>query len=285
MQRSSRCGTRRTTTSIFALGGDGTVMEVAAAMAGSGTPIGVLAAGTGNLLARALGIPLSVKRAVPALRGRRANSDRSWSVRVGPAVRDRRRRRDRREQWSPKHRRGSSVAWACLAYTLMGARAAVRAVLRHDFFDARVTIDGTVYERRAAAVMVANFGAVLGKRITLGPGIRTDDGLLDGCIFSPATLRDAVRIMWCMLRADFRADPCIFYRTGRSIQRGDHALPCRGRRTEISWESHRLPWWSNHSPFACWFHAGRTARPCPPSRETLAEGDRPALSLTDDGDS
>jgi diacylglycerol kinase (ATP) len=201
---------------IFALGGDGTVMEVAAAMAGSVTPIGVLAAGTGNLLARALGIPLSVKHAVPALVDGeqiqidlgRFDSGRRFAIAAGVGI-------DaamvaETPSWL-KHRLGVS------AYTLMGARAAVRAVLHHEFFDTRVTIDGTVYERRAAAVMVANFGAVLGKRITLGPGIRTDDGLLDLCIFSPATLRDAVRIMWCMLRADFRGESCIFYRSGRSI--------------------------------------------------------------------
>ena len=52
---------------VFTLGGDGTAMEVAGALALSGIPIGVLAGGTGNLLGRALGIPRSVKRAVPML--------------------------------------------------------------------------------------------------------------------------------------------------------------------------------------------------------------------------
>jgi len=54
---------------VFVVGGDGTVMEVAAALAShtSDTPVGVLAGGTGNLVARAFGIPLSVSRAVPAL--------------------------------------------------------------------------------------------------------------------------------------------------------------------------------------------------------------------------
>ena len=65
--------------------------------------------------------------------------------------------------------------------------------------------------------MVANFGAVLGRRITLGPGIRTDDGLLDVCVFSPQSLRDAIRIMGRLLRADFAPDPCMLYVRGRDV--------------------------------------------------------------------
>jgi diacylglycerol kinase family enzyme len=100
----------------------------------------------------------------------------------------------------------------------MGARAAIRSVVRRDFFNARIVIDGEVFERKAAAVMIANFGAVLGNRITLGPGIRTDDGLLDACVFSPTTLRDAFRIMWRLLRGDFRSDPCMLYIRGREMR-------------------------------------------------------------------
>jgi diacylglycerol kinase family enzyme len=66
--------------------------------------------------------------------------------------------------------------------------------------------------------MIANFGAVLGKRITLGPAIRTDDGLLDACVFSPRTLRDALRIVGRLLRGRFdQNDPCMLYARGREI--------------------------------------------------------------------
>jgi diacylglycerol kinase (ATP) len=91
-------------------------------------------------------------------------------------------------------------------------------VFRSEYFAARVTVDGTVHERRAAAVMIANFGAVLGNRITLGPEIRIDDGLLDACIFSPRTLGDAIRIMWRMVRKDFRSDSCVVYCSGKRIR-------------------------------------------------------------------
>lgn len=201
---------------VFALGGDGTVMEVAGAMSGSGRPIGVLAGGTGNLIARALGIPLSVKRAVPALLDGmelkidlgRLDSGRRFAIAAGVGI--------------DASMVAETPGWlkrrlGVLAYTLMGTRAALRAVIGRGFFQARVTIDGTVYERPAVAVMIANFGAVLGNRITLGPEILADDGLLDACVFSPTTLRDAVRIMWRLLRGDFRSDPCMLYGRGRDL--------------------------------------------------------------------
>lgn len=201
---------------IFALGGDGTVMEVAGALAGTQSKVGVLAGGTGNLLARALGIPLSIDRAVAALTdgdealidlGRFANG-RRFAIAAGVGI--------------DASMVAETPSWlkrrlGVLAYTIMGSRAALRAVLRRDFFQVRLTIDGEAHERRAAAVMVANFGAVLGKRITLGPEIRTDDGLLDGCIFSPNNVRDALRIIWRMLRGDFASDPCMLYVRGHRL--------------------------------------------------------------------
>lgn len=202
---------------VFALGGDGTVMEVAGALAGSATPVGVLAGGTGNLLARALGIPLTLHRAVDALLSGeqllidlgRLSSDRAFAIAAGVGI--------------DASMVAETPSWlkrrlGVLAYTIMGTRAVLRAVFRRQFFTARITIDDKTHEREAAAVMIANFGAVLGKRITLGPGIRTDDGLLDGCVFSPRTFRDALRIMWRMLRSDFASDPCMLYVRGSRIR-------------------------------------------------------------------
>ena len=201
---------------VFALGGDGTIMEVAGALAGTGLPIGILAAGTGNLLARALGIPRRVEKAIPVLlRGKRLLVDlgrmhtgRRFAIAAGVGI-----DATMVRETPPWLKRRLGV----LAYMLMGTRAALRAVLRRQYFHARVTVDGTVHERPAAAVMVANFGAVLGRRIILGPGIETDDGLLDMCVFSPDTLGDALRIMWRLVRADFRSDPCMLYGRGREL--------------------------------------------------------------------
>ncbi len=204
---------------VFVLGGDGTVMEVAGALAEQRLriPIGVLAGGTGNLVARALGIPLSIEKAVPALLGGdelmidlgRVDTGQRFAIAAGVGI-------DaamiaETTRWL-KHRLG------VLAYAIMGSRAALRAIVRRDFFEVRVDVDGVRHERRVAAVMIANFGAVLGERLTLGPEIHTDDGLLDGCLFSPRSFADAARIMWRMYRRDFRSDPCVLYVRGREIR-------------------------------------------------------------------
>src|SRR2546423_4074147 len=52
---------------VFTLGGDGTLMEVLAALAHQGPPIGILAGGTANVVARTLRIPLNPARAIPLL--------------------------------------------------------------------------------------------------------------------------------------------------------------------------------------------------------------------------
>ncbi len=49
---------------IIAIGGDGTVNEIAGALAGSNCSLGVIPAGSGNGLARHLKIPLNVKSAI-----------------------------------------------------------------------------------------------------------------------------------------------------------------------------------------------------------------------------
>jgi YegS/Rv2252/BmrU family lipid kinase len=197
---------------VFTLGGDGTAMEVAGALAWSGIPIGVLAGGTGNLLGRALGIPRSVKHAVPALLGGQVRRIDLGVVRghrfaVAAGVGIDAAMVEETPRWM-KRRLG------VLAYTIMATRAALRAVIRRRFFMARVEVDGEVIERRAAAVLFANFGAILDDRIAFGPDILVDDGVLDCCIFSPRHLGDAMRIMWRVTRRDFRPDAAILYRKG-----------------------------------------------------------------------
>lgn len=206
---------------VFTLGGDGTAMEVAGALAGSEVPLGVIAGGTGNLLARAIGIPISPRRGVRALlEGQRRRIDlgllttqghppRYFAIAAGIGI-------DsvmvaRTPRWM-KRRLG------IFAYTLTAAHHAIAAVIRRRFIRVRVTVDGETLEATAALAMVANFGAVVNDRITFGPGIQFDDGVLDACVYAPRSLRDALGIMWRLLRKDFRSDAGVSYRRGSRIR-------------------------------------------------------------------
>ena len=198
---------------VFTLGGDGTVMEVLSALAHQGPPLGVLGGGTGNVVARTLGIPLNPSRAVPMLlNGDEATMDlgrlgdgRRFAIGVGVGL-------DATmisEAPARLKRRFGFMAYIIGGY---------KAVLRNQKFDLRLTVDGVVFERPASAILVANFGAVLNDLVSFGDGIVRDDGLLNACVFSPANFRDAVRILWRMVRKDFRADPCLFYKSGREFR-------------------------------------------------------------------
>lgn len=194
---------------VFTLGGDGTAMEVVGALANSGLPVAILPGGTGNLIARALGTPLVMRRAVRALIGgdvRRVDlgildDGRRFAFAAGVGIDS-----QMIEHTSPWLKRWIGVG----AYVF----AAAGAILRRDNVHVRATVDGEVIERDAAAVMLTNFGAVLNDRLSLGPGIRQDDGKLDLCVFSPGGLTDAIRILWRLSRKDFRSDPCMLFRAG-----------------------------------------------------------------------
>jgi YegS/Rv2252/BmrU family lipid kinase len=198
---------------VFTLGGDGTVMEVLSALAHQGPPLGVLGGGTGNVVARTLGIPLNPAKAVPMLlNGDEAMMDlgrlgdgRRFAIGVGVGL-------DATmisEAPARLKRRFGFMAYIIGGY---------KAVLRNQTFHLRLTVDGVVFERPASAILVANFGAVLNDLVSFGDGIVRDDGLLNACVFSPANFRDALRILWRMVRKDFRADPCLFYKSGKEFR-------------------------------------------------------------------
>jgi diacylglycerol kinase family enzyme len=61
---------------VIGAGGDGTIHEVVGGLAGTGTPLGILPWGTGNVFAREMGLPRRVKALCKVIRhGRRVDID------------------------------------------------------------------------------------------------------------------------------------------------------------------------------------------------------------------
>lgn len=174
---------------VIACGGDGTVRACAEALAGTTTALAVVPAGTGNLLAHNLGVPLDVEVALDiALTGDRRTidvgyaNDEAFTVMAGAGI-DAAVMRDTTR--SAKDRLG------VLAY--------VRTALRHlndRLVNISMSVDGTVEHTGAVAtVLAANHGA-LQAGVELFPDADTGDGRLD-------YLAVSARGPWAWLRSAF----------------------------------------------------------------------------------
>jgi YegS/Rv2252/BmrU family lipid kinase len=157
---------------VLACGGDGTVTACAEGLAGSNVPLAVLPMGTGNLLARNVGLPADWAEALAvALTGRDQPLDsgtvngRSFVVMAGLGL-DARMLRDTSE---PLKRR---LGWAAYAVSVLRH-------LRDRPMRVAVAADGGRPVRmRASAVIIGNVGWLRGG-LPLMPDARPDDGLLD----------------------------------------------------------------------------------------------------------
>jgi diacylglycerol kinase family enzyme len=167
---------------VVGVGGDGTLRDIAAALAGTGVPLGVIPAGAGNQVAAVLRIPLSLDDATAALATARPRSIDLAEVTLhlthAPATRcasiigcgagfD-----ARLMATTPDSLKRRIGRFAYLAQ-------AVRLALRIEAAPCRITIDGDVIETETSIVLVGNMGQLVPGRLDLRLPIRPDDGLLD----------------------------------------------------------------------------------------------------------
>jgi YegS/Rv2252/BmrU family lipid kinase len=157
---------------VVAWGGDGTINEVAAALAFGNVPLGIMPAGSGNGLSRALGIPFEPAAALSAaLKGRPRAIDAGelggrFFVNVAGVGFD---ARIAERFNSPQNRRRGLWGYAALvAREALGYEAARYTI---------TTPDGSA-SLRAWLVVLAN-GNEFGNRMCIAPHARVDDGRLD----------------------------------------------------------------------------------------------------------
>lgn len=172
---------------VCVLGGDGTVREVASALARTDVALGVLGLGTGNLLARNLGLPHNDFTASLAavLDGSERRVDlgrvrfdegpeRCFTVIVGMGL-------DAEALAGTEPRTKDRIGWP--AYILAGL-----SVLAQRGFSVETTVEGKrPFTSRCRMVLACNCGLLPGG-IELVPEARIDDGHLDLMTFSPSGL-------------------------------------------------------------------------------------------------
>jgi YegS/Rv2252/BmrU family lipid kinase len=159
---------------LLVFGGDGTVHEVANGLplGGDGPLVGLLPAGTGNDLARAIGMPPDPVAAADELSGARPRS--LDLLDAGP--------RRAANGINAGFAAAATEALSRRTKKLLGPAAylvgGVRAGIDPPTWPARVEVDGRVVDGEALAVVVGNGGSFGGGRWLL-PDADVGDGLLD----------------------------------------------------------------------------------------------------------
>ncbi|MCL2671821.1 MAG: diacylglycerol kinase family lipid kinase [Clostridiales bacterium] len=174
---------------IVALGGDGTVREVAIGLLGSDVVMGILPCGTGNDFARPLQIPKEIEKSVDILlHGEDRRIDAGYAndeffinvagfgfdVDVLDAT----------EFFKTKPLLSAS------AYMLGLLRSLTRLQLR----DTKIIVDGVEMQKRVLLIAAGN-GTHFGGGMQITPQALPHDGLLDLCIVHDVTRRTVLRVL------------------------------------------------------------------------------------------
>ncbi|MGA8258321.1 MAG: YegS/Rv2252/BmrU family lipid kinase [Nocardioides sp.] len=200
---------------VIVCGGDGTVREVCAELAGTGIPVGIIPAGTGNLLARNLDIPLYLRAAIDiALTGQdRAIDmvsvtgddieDSHFMVMAGMGF-------DAALMEGVNEDIKKKLGW--LAYVISGLKSLMFPVTKVE-----ISLDGGEYTKhRARTVLVGNVG-YLQAGMPLLPDASIDDGLLDVVVLYPRRFLSWIPLAVRVLAKRSRTDDTINRMTGRTV--------------------------------------------------------------------
>jgi diacylglycerol kinase (ATP) len=201
---------------VLVAGGDGTVRVVCAELAFTGIPVGVIPAGTGNLLARNLHIPLDLDEALERIldgRDRRIDlvkvhgdgldTDR-FAVMAGLGL-------DAAIISDAPPQLKAQIGWT--AYLVSAAKN-----INHPSVRLWITLDDEPpLERRARTIVVGNVGT-LQANIALLPDARPDDGLIDVVVVAPRRVTQWPRLILRVATRQKKTDLYLERFTARKVE-------------------------------------------------------------------
>ncbi|MBI5381679.1 MAG: diacylglycerol kinase family lipid kinase [Opitutae bacterium] len=185
-------------TTVVAVGGDGTVNEIAQALLDTPTALGLVPLGSGNGLARDLGVPLRTADALanlvngaPRVIDAGVANGQPFFCALGTGF-----DADVVQRFNQRTRRG------LVAYLQTTAAHWWRYRPERYIFH----VDGARHETTALLIAVTN-AAQYGNNARIAPSARLDDGLLDLVVVPPPTLFSAVPLVWRLFRGTLERDP------------------------------------------------------------------------------
>jgi diacylglycerol kinase (ATP) len=202
---------------VVAVGGDGTVQEVVNGLLledGQDTGIGIVPVGTGNDLARSLGLPRRIEEA--------------WSVAIGPATRRidvARARCGERTRWFAS---AGGIGFDAQVAAAMATRSGwqrgragyllttLSELRRFSNRRVRLTLDDGTAEHAVLFVAIAN-GAYYGGGMRIAPDAATDDGALDVCIVGDISRMTAIRQLPNLYRGTHVNHPAVAIARARRV--------------------------------------------------------------------
>lgn len=169
----------KTYQSIIAVGGDGTVNEVASAVVGTTAALGILPFGSGNGLSRFLSIPMDTAKAIQNINENNielidaGQMDGQWFFNMAGMGFD----AHISQVFAQKTKRGFTTYF----------KSALQEIINYKSQSYQMNIDGQQYDREAFMLSFAN-SSQYGNNAHVSPQASVQDGLLDVCVIKPFPL-------------------------------------------------------------------------------------------------
>ena len=200
-----------TADAIIAVGGDGTVSDVASAIVGTGLPLGILPGGSTNIVAREHGVPNDLRRAAEVIFGRHSHriidsakcNDRHFLHMAGAGF-------DSMLFDLADSDLKRKVGW--MAYLPAAAKALT---IPPAVFS--IVADGEVIETSSPMVLVANGSSIILPEFKLSPLIRGDDGWLDLIIVTATKPHELASVIARLATLRFDTSPWVIHRKVREV--------------------------------------------------------------------
>lgn len=203
---------------VVAVGGDGSVNEIAKVLTGTTCELGIIPMGSGNGIARHFAIPMNIEKALHrACSGTSIKMDtcimngHPFFMLAGVGF----------DAFVAK-KFNESVSRGLSTYALLSASSYFK------FGEKKFTIniDENIIETEAFLVVVANC-TQFGNNVQIAPGAKADDGLLNISVLKKAPLHQAAMLAWQLISGNLQKSRYVQMYEGRNIKITQEGSDCQ----------------------------------------------------------